>query len=200
MSYITGAVEGILDEAVLRRLTLQFGIQCEPIYGKEGKGRLLRQLGAYNNAARFSPWCVLIDLDRDADCAPSYLTSILPHPVPGMIVRVAVREVESWLLADHRNISRFLGIRQASVPPRPDELDHPKRVVVDLARRSRYRNINIELVPRPNSGRSEGSAYTSRMIEFVNERWDPNAAAERSPSLARCLRALDELRSTLTRE
>jgi len=196
VEYVTGAVEGLVDEAVLRRLIREAGMQCVAVYGKEGKPYLIEQLPKYNNAARYAPWCILIDLDRDAGCAPEFIDRILPDRAPGMVARVAVREVESWLLADRVNMAKFLGVRQVDIPRDPDALDDPKRQVIDLARRSRYRAIAQDLVPRPGSGRAEGPAYTSRMIEFATRLWQPREAAELSPSLARCIAAIERLRDS----
>ena len=76
---ICGAVEGMVDEAVLRRLVEEIGAMEGPVYGKNGKLFLLRKLSAYNQAARFAPWIILIDLDDDDDCAPPYRKSCLPR-------------------------------------------------------------------------------------------------------------------------
>ena len=68
---ISSAVEGDLDEAVLRRLVKeQENAVLKTPYGKSGKSHLRKRLASYNQAARFSPWIVLMDLDHDADCAP----------------------------------------------------------------------------------------------------------------------------------
>ena len=67
---ISGAVEGDVDEAVVRRLILHVGAEPGPIHGKRGKGHLRRNLPGYNQAARYGPWVVLVDLDHDAECAP----------------------------------------------------------------------------------------------------------------------------------
>jgi len=64
---ISAAVEGIVDETVVRRIIVEAGGLPGTIYGKNGKPLLRRQIQGYNNAARFSPWMVLVDLDRDAD-------------------------------------------------------------------------------------------------------------------------------------
>jgi hypothetical protein len=69
---IHGAVEGMIDEAVLRRLVKEIGAMAGPVYGKNGKSFLLERLRAYNQAARFSPWIILIDLDDDDECAPPF--------------------------------------------------------------------------------------------------------------------------------
>jgi hypothetical protein len=52
------------------------------------------------------------------------------------------------------------------------------------------------MVPRPESGRQIGPAYTSRLIQFVEDTqagWRPEVAAAVSDSLARCLRSLGRL-------
>ncbi len=90
----SGAVEGDLDEAVLRRLTAHCGLVLDTVYGKRGKSHLLKRIDAYNSAARFQPWIVLIDLDNAA-CAPAGSMQWLPSPAQHMRLRLAVRAVES---------------------------------------------------------------------------------------------------------
>jgi hypothetical protein len=67
-TYISGAVEGITDEAVLARVVRAAGAEPFRTYSKRGKAALKQGLASYNNAARFAPWVVLLDLDTDADC------------------------------------------------------------------------------------------------------------------------------------
>lgn len=67
---VTAAVEGIVDEAVVRKLIAHAGGVPGTVYGKNGKSLLRKKIDAYNNAARYASWMVLIDLDRDSDCAP----------------------------------------------------------------------------------------------------------------------------------
>lgn len=193
-----GAVEGVLDEAVLRRLAADAGIHMGVVFGRSGKPHLRDRIAGYNQAARFSPWIVLLDLDHDFDCAPSLCAEWLPNPTDHMRFRVAVREIESWLLADRAGIAAFLGVPMRMVPSAVDDLDDPKRTLVEIARNSRRRAIREDMVPRPGSGASIGPAYTSRLVEFVQMgkrgRWQPASAAESSPSLSRCIRALAELR------
>jgi hypothetical protein len=190
---ISGAVEGPTDEAVLRSLLVHVGAKPGQIYGGQGKQFLKQKIHGYNNAAKHSPWIVLVDLDRDAECAPSLLRAWISEPAPAMCLRVAVREVEAWLLADPDHLSNFLGIPASRVTSDPDELLDPKQTLVELARSSRRRNIREDMVPRPGSGRKVGPAYTSRLIEFVTPTgalWRPDVAAHRSDSLRRCLRCL----------
>ncbi len=62
--------------------------------------------------------------------------------------------------------------------------------MVNAARRSRYRAMVTDMVPRPGSGRSTGPAYSSRMFEFVQNHWDPGNACAGADSLERCIFAL----------
>lgn len=193
---VTGAVEGDVDEAVLRRVLKHVGLSLGVVHGREGKQTLLKRLGGYNNAARFAPWVVLVDLDGDCPCVPPCVQGWLPAPSPQMCFRVAVRAIEAWLLADRERIASSLGISLQRVPDSPDNLTHPKTELVNLARRSRSRAIREDLVPRQRSGRSVGPLYTARLMEFVEDEhagWRPDQAAIRSDSLRRCIDRLSSL-------
>jgi hypothetical protein len=152
----------------------------------QGKDRLLKQLSAYNQAAKLAPWVVLVDLDRDGECAPSCCRKWLRRPAPGMCFRIVVRAVEAWLLADREELARFLGISVSPVPRQPETIDDPKQAMVGLARRSRKRKLREDIVPESGSGRAIGPRYSGRLIEFVNGYWRPDVAARLSDSLRRC--------------
>jgi len=119
------AVEGDLDEVALRRLLAEAGLPFGKVYGKAGKDRLRNRIHDYNNAARLMPWIVLVDLDREAECAASLCRSWLPEPAPKLMLRVAVRALESWLLADGEAISEYLGVSRDRVPLAPDSEPDP---------------------------------------------------------------------------
>ena len=194
--YVSGAVEGIVDEAVFTRLVRFTRAGVGTVHRAEGKSRLLARLSGFNHAARHQPWLVLVDLNGDADCAPEFRRRHLRRPSRFMAFRVAVRAVEAWLLADRVRVASWLCVSEKWVPTRPDaELD-PKKTLIEIAGRSASRDIRMEMVPRPGSGRSVGPLYSSRLIEFIqNERWGwrPPAAARSSESLERCLRDLRRL-------
>ena len=197
---VTVAVEGDVDEALLRRILDHVGMSVRAVYGRKGKPFLLQSLNGYNNAARYAPWIVLVDLDRDCDCAPPCAQKWLAKPSAQMCFRVAVRAVEAWLLADRERLAQLLGVNSTWLPTNPDRLDDPKRVVIDLARRSRRRVIRDDLVPRQGSGRSVGPLYTTRMLEFLQDDtagWRLDQALRASESLERCVRSLHNLAKTL---
>ena len=190
---IFSAVEGLVDETVVRKLILHVGALPGPVHGKEGKARIKARLRSYNEAARVTPWLVLVDLNGDFDCAPMLRQSWLQSPRSGMCFRIAVRETEAWLLADRERFARFMGVSVDRVPPSPENVRDPKSLIVQLARSSSRREIRTGLVPRVNSGRTVGAAYTSYMIDFVEAHWRPGIAAKRATSLGGCLKRLAEL-------
>jgi hypothetical protein len=193
---ISSAVEGLVDEAVAKRLIFEAGGKAGPVYGKNGKSLLKQRINAYNQAARHSPWFVLLDLNHEFDCPPPLRSAWLPRPSFNMCFRIAVREVEAWLLADRQRFASFFQIPLSTIPTDPETIDNPKELVVNLAGRSRSRAIKDDMVPRVGSGRSVGPGYISRLIEFafdVRKGWRPQHAACSSDSLTRCLNRLREL-------
>ena len=190
---ISAAVEGMVDEAVVQRLVHHVGGRVGQVYGRNGKPALRERIRGYNNAARHAPWVVLVDLDSDAACAPLLRDQWLPAPAPNLCFRIAVRGVEAWLMGDARTLAHHLGVRPDWIHVAPEELQHPKDAMVALARRSRRKAVLQDMVPRERSGRRVGRAYTSTLIEYVQQHWQPEAAAGRSDSLRRAIRCLRRL-------
>lgn len=193
--HISSAVEGLVDEAVVRKLIGCAGGTPGPVYGKNGKQLLHDKINGYNNAARHSPWVVLVDLNGDADCAPPLRQVWLPDPAPLLCFRIAVRQVEAWLMGDVETLAWYLSVARPRIANQPEEIRNPKAEMVNVARRSRSRAIRSDMVPRQGSGRSVGPAYTSRLIEYVESYWRPGVAGRRVGSLRRamnCIRGLVE--------
>jgi hypothetical protein len=98
--------------------------------------------------------------------------------------------VESWLLTDREAMAEFLRIAVANLPADPDREEHPKRTLVNLARKSRAREVREDLVPEAGSPGVVGKNYTPRMTQFVEDHWRPLEAEKRSASLRRAVAAL----------
>ena len=163
------------------------------VYGRRGKTDLLRRLPNYNQAARFSPWFVVVDLDTDSQCPSQFLRKWLPDPSTGMQFRIAVRAIEAWLLADKENMAQFLGVSSSRLQHNFDLEPNPKETLVNIARHSRNRSIREDIVPRAMSGAKVGPLYVPQLTRFVNELWRPDTASVESESLRRCLQALSTL-------
>lgn len=191
MMYLSAAVEGDLDAAIIRRLARDAGVAVR-LHVKGGKSNVRGRIASYNQASKTTPFLVLVDLDRDFDCAPQLIEEWLPGREPTFCFRVAVRAAEAWLLGDPERLARFLRVPQAAVSAEPETLLDPKRALIAIAGSSRSAAIREDIVPRPGSGRAVGPAYTSRMIDFAAspEAWRPEVAAEACDSLRRARQAL----------
>ena len=162
---------------------------------KGGRGNVQRELGAYAALAEVMPVLIGVDLDSGV-CAPTLLGGWgrLP-PQTGLLLRVAVREIESWVLADQRRVASFIGAAPNEVPRRPDRLSDPKRSLLELARAHAGSELKADLVPRnfDASYPRIGPAYNLRLCAFIAKKWRPHVAREKSASLERAMLALEQL-------
>ncbi len=191
-SYLHLLVEGDLDEYVLRQVLKPFDhLQIVTCLGKKGRTYIERNIQQYNRAAAspaFNCFCV-VDLDRDT-CPPGLIQRLLPETRhPDLVLRIAVREVEAWLMADAVSLSRFLGVSRSKMPYPPDACPQPKAAIIQAARGSRRREVLRDIVPPEGSSAKEGRNYTARMIEFVLHNWNIAEAEQHSLSLRRALHA-----------
>ena len=189
------ATEGLVDTVVVRRICQEVGVDVLAVYGERGKDALDGALAGFNAAARHGPWIVLRDLDTDAECAPTLRARLLPAPARGMVFRIAVREVESWLIADRHSFARYFTVPAGRITFSPESIERPKDYLVNLARRSRSRAIRDDVVPRAGSKGRVGPGYAGRIIEYVATAWSPVEASVRCDSLKRCLDRLAQVRT-----
>ena len=148
------AVEDDLSETVARKILGSEGDSVarrfpdrDRLGASPGKGQLVRKIAAYNESSKIIPFLMMIDLDTSS-CAPEMLRTWMPFvPNSCFILRVAVRETESWLLADRHGMASFLGIAISSLPTDPGALADPKARLISLAKRSRSKNIRKSIVP-----------------------------------------------------
>jgi hypothetical protein len=182
------AVEDRISEAVLQKI---LGEQYAPkSIITEGSGNLRSRIASYNSAAKHTPFIVLTDLD-EAECPPALIRTLLPvKRHEDLILRVAVREVEAWLLADEAALLRYLRVSGHPIPRDVDAIRDPKRFVLDLSRHSRDTELKVDILPPSGSSRIQGPNYNGRMIRFIRERWNPDRASRRSQSLRRALHRL----------
>lgn len=189
MKIIQYLVEGVTDEPVAERLIQRTGLK--PVKFMEGKGKslvdkVLKQLTWQGN------FLVLRDLDNDEECAPALLHKLLPPKrSDGLCLRIPVRQVESWLLADVDGFSQTFGVRLKKHLIKPDESDNSKRDLINHCCDSENRNVRKGMVPE--KGAQTGPQYTTLLRQFAQKGWCPERAAERSPSLKRALDAIDRL-------
>ncbi len=185
-------VEDALSLAVMERLLSFAGrsyVVKLPMVTR-GAGKIKTSVQRYRQASHVLPHVVLTDLDQ-VDCPVALLTQWGVSPLPvNMLFRVAVREVESWLLADRVGFAAFAGVAVNKVTQQPESLPDPKQELINLMRRSRNRRLASELVPPAGSAVSIGPLYNERLSAFARSSWDVNAALVSAPSLARTVARL----------
>jgi hypothetical protein len=147
-----------------------YAIQRSVVVG--GRGNVQRVLPAFAQLATIMPVLVAADLDSD-ECAPSLLTKwkLRPDSKDRLLVRIAVREIESWNIADRKRLAKFIGAQSDDIASDPDSLDDPKYYLLALARRTCPEALKRDLIPR-NFGNVPriGPAYNLQMCKYVEER------------------------------
>ena len=183
---IPALVEGHLEERLLGVLWKQLGHASRRLTIRNAGGSpFWINARRYNEAGKHQLVVGLADLEQ-APCATDALKQLEKPLSTGFKLRLAVKMIESWVIADREAFASHLGLRIAHVPKQPDLLDHPKRTVVDLARQSRKKSVREALIPTGQG--LVGAEYTPFMAGFVESRWRSEEARKTSPSLERaCL-------------
>lgn len=182
--------EGPVDAAVARRLIAAAGGRQGKDYvtlrGQTGKDALDRRMHGLMIAAKYGHrLLVLRDLDAEP-CAGPVVRQLAPDPPPSFCLRLAVRAVEAWLLADHDGLARGLRVPRAGLPPLPETLSDPKGELRRIGRGSSDAEVRRQCTASPQGF---GALTSALAAEF----WDPQRAANRAPSLARALARLRAL-------
>lgn len=170
-------------------LLLQAGLQASDVTQaiKGGAGPFRAHIPRMNQIAARLPVLMIADGDQAA-CVVTQINAWLPRPKnPMLVLRLAVREAEAWALADSEGFSAFTELSPARLPRAPDDLDDAKQALLNLVSRSRRRVLRQEMLPSRHSRSKIGLGYNQHMQEFISQYWNPDRAAQRSPSLARAI-------------
>ena len=195
------AVEDELSEAISTKILNRFGIEIRIVLREGGNAYLRQKAPELNRSASGIDIFLLTDLNSSEDCPPRLIHSWIKGPInPRFFFRVAVMEVESWLMADRAGVANFLSIPINRIPLDPDNIPDPKEFLVSLARMSKKRRLQDELVPEPGAKIPVGYGYNTRLMEFVRDHWNLERAASVSPSLKRTLNRLSESKRASTNQ
>lgn len=188
---LTVAVEDVLSEVVARRLIRQYMPEASVVDVLVAGGSVKSNIPRLNQMAHhIGPVLVLADLDRPLSCPAALVQDLLGGltVAPKMLIRVAVLEIESWIMADREGLAKGLSIAASTVPHNPEEIEDPKRALTHLAANSRSRAIREGIAPRRVRGTQRvGPGYNVILGRFVEEHWSPEAARHNSPSLSRSI-------------
>ncbi|MFA5863647.1 MAG: hypothetical protein WC975_03075 [Phycisphaerae bacterium] len=146
----------------------------------------------FNNAAKGTPFLVLTDLDK-SDCPPVLINEWFSgQKNHNLIFRIAVREVESWLLADRNGFAKFIRIRETLIPADVENIGDPKQFLIDLVRKSPKTTLKNDIIPRERSTAKTGPNYNGRLVDFVYHGWNIRTAQRNSHSLDKTVAALSK--------
>ena len=158
-----------------------------------GKGKIKRQINAYNKAAQYGHYFIITDLDNSYDCAPALIKDWLPnHSTGNFLFRVAVHEIESWLLADRENFASYFSVSPQLIPLYPDNEADPKYTLISLANRSRKKTIRKDVVPIDSFAKT-GPGYNMQLQIYIQKSWNIDFARRNSPSLDRAIMSLEKI-------
>ncbi len=164
-----------------------------------GCGPIFTRLDSYSNISKDSgePVIIFIDLDN-IRCAPRLLGNLQKsHPIkdrqpPNKFqIRIAVREVESWLLADKQGMETYFGISQKAIPPSPEKLSDPKQELLNLIKKNAKARFKREMLPKGKG--NIGTGYNDYLVHFIDTVWDYKRACTNSDSLTRAIKRIKEL-------
>ena len=163
-----------------------------------GCGALEKKCPAFLNMAKGGLYTVsLTDLDTRA-CAGALIrewfgiSNAQSIALPKQVVfRVAIREVESWIMADRQAWAEYIGIPVGNFAVAPDDLPDPKLHLLNVIRKKGRKKRHREMLPTGTA--SIGPGYNDVLCEFVQQHWSPVRASAHSPSLKRAIKAVNKV-------
>jgi hypothetical protein len=185
--------EDEISEFTMIKILDSFGDKyyCGISYPGNGFGYIKSNINGFNQAAAATPFFILTDLDNYS-CPPELISDWLKHPPkPNFIFRIAIREIEAWLLADREGYSKFTGVSLANFPRNPELEINPKQTLINITRRSRKRSVREDIVPI-NENAQIGPNYNEQLMNYVASNWDIERAMNNSESLKRAYRYLEK--------
>lgn len=185
-------VEDELSETVVRKIfsESQQKFEVGVVYSRGGYGYIKQKIDGFNRAAKGIPYAVIVDLEDE--CPPSQIMHWLNHPIhANLIFRIAIKEIESWIMADRRGFASYVNVSIDHIPIQTDSVQDPKQFLIDLTRQSRRSAIREAIVPKRNSTAKVGPYYNSQLSDFVQHNWNMIEAINHSDSLARAVRAIN---------
>ena len=193
------AFEDEPSKAIIQKIISSLRINCEiKFYHGRGFGNLKKMAPSLNQAAEQAPCILITDLDT-SECPVSLRNSWINNRTQKeyFIFRIAVREIESWILADRINFSEYFGVNLRKIPYNTDIIPDPKKHLISIARKSKKGWVKRDIPPIAKSTASVNPNYNQRLVDFITEQWSPHDASTSSGSLKKALSDIERLRNIL---
>lgn len=185
--------EGQSDMVIARKLIVVAGHAPGRAYprenGAQGKAAVDRLVAGLNAGAAFgNPVLVLRDMD-EADCPASLIQQLLTTRSPRMLLRIAVRSADAWLMADRKAYAIFCGIKERQIPEMVENLARPKSIIEAWLDNGKARRLARFVIQQRRLGMPNYQIIGQWHAEFARSDWDPIRAAnsDTCPSLQRAI-------------
>ncbi|WP_155627964.1 hypothetical protein [Burkholderia vietnamiensis] len=133
---------------------------------------------------------VLCIADTDGKCAAELIEAWRPNHAPnGFVIRLAVTEAESWVLADRQGFADAFHISKNKLPSNLDDEPDPKRLLLNLIAKSRKRSFRDDMISQTDRSKP-GAGYNVHLSDFVRSHWNIQRAMGHSRSLNRAFRCV----------
>ncbi|WP_420212498.1 hypothetical protein ACN8ZM_23245 [Burkholderia aenigmatica] len=175
-----------IAEALIAHSGIATDVQQRIVTG--GAAPFRQKIPSMNNVAKkVMPVLMVADADQ-APCVVTQRNSWLPADVSHRLsMRLAVKEAEAWVLADHVGFSNFAIVSKDLFPAQPEILPDPKQALLALVKKSKRRELRDEMLPGKGATSPVGLGYNIHMTDFVKNHWNIGRAVNRAPSLARAI-------------
>lgn len=171
-----------------------------PVIVTGGVGELKKKVEAFKNIAQIPDKATLIVTDLDENKSVESLRQEWSGKInspQNFLLLVAVKEIESWVLADIEAFSKWSGIPANKFPVNPDHEKDAKQILLNLVRKYANNETKRNLLPDKGVRSSRvGIAYNISLRNFVNDYWCLNRALVISESL----REVDNLLSMFSKK
>ena len=196
MSFIYLVSEDLLSEYIAQTIVKAYTYNHPyPLKIRGGKSHILKNLLKYNQSAKNLKFLIIVDLDK-TNCVVDFIKKHF-HNVSlnkGLIFRVAIREIESWILADKIGFCNYFKVPKKHLQINPDDLHDPKQFLIETIKKyCKNKRRKEDITVQKGSNAIVGPAYNSALIEFIKDAWCIESARQNSPSLNRCIVALEKL-------
>ncbi len=201
---VSAVWEDELSGEVIKSIISQKKIHIElyPVFVNSSKtpsgfGYIKKNLFNFYKSSNDNQRFLLVVDSDNLPCAPALLESWnVPLDNPHFILQVAVREIESWILADIENFLSYFQIPQGLLNKFPaimDDIPDPKKFLIEIMNHSKNNQFKRFIIPAVGSSAKVGKAYNFYLIDFIKQKWKYKIAAEHSISLQRFIKKLDKI-------
>lgn len=159
-------------------------------FTKGGFGYIKKNIMSFNQASATTPFLVITDLDQ-LSCPAELINQWFRYPKhTNLLLTIAVREIESWIMADKEGFSDFFSLR-SNIAVDVESIGNPKKYLLNIInQKSRKAILKREMLPVGNA--QVGRGYNATLIKFIRNQWSLLRARENSCSVNRLYDRLTE--------